>query len=573
MVDRRSFIAGGSAALGLGVSAARVLAEPPAALSSLKATITLGGKQYVFNAASGRDMGNYVGEFVQQRCIRVDRPDTPLTVYFRPDVTNDRVEVVVELGRIWTPVGGAVEHIMEPYTAVIQRGDRVLSTINVPYHWWWSRWRWQSALRPVVRQPSALIAKGLLPPYGDSMLFGLPPYSPRRPIRYDMPMSNAGLVSDMGATGNRDEIGPLTEPQADYVIRGGDTALQAMIAQAEACGSVPIHWRDEKTGAFVDFQRYPNGTVNKTVGGPVIPAPPVPRVNGAPDPRYFRIETGHTPGLAYLPYMLTDDPYYLEELQALGTLGIGFEAYHRQIRKLPGLADPGQTRGYAWSMRSLFQLGVVSPEKPPSWLLPKSYWRKCIADNRAFIQLYMNSPARVHRYFRVFPVSHVVATWQQSMLAFIFGWAVNMGYGEWRAPYEWFLPGILAQCDGHSGWPRGWPSPYLWHPLKILKGRDDGAGLFTDTSIDAETCKDWAEAWQQFKQDSNVDDSGWDGTSIFQHQSGPDYFLFLQSTLRIATRLKAPGAKECSDYIEAQIPAIMAKYAAHGQARWSVEMA
>jgi hypothetical protein len=569
MVDRRNFIAGG-AALGFGVATAKVLAEPAAAPSALKAIITLGGKQYTFDASSGQDMGNYVGEFVQQRCIRVERPDTPLTIYFRPDVTNDRVEVVVELGKMWAP-GGAAANIMEPYKAVIQRGDRVLATVDVPYHWWWARWRWQSALRPVVRKPSALIARNLLPPYGDSMLYGLPPWN--HEARYDAPMATAGVDTDMGSTGNRPDIGPVTECQADYIIRGGDTAFRTMIAQAEACGSMPIHWRDEKTGAFIDFQRYPTATINTRVGSPVIAAPPAPKIGGEPDRRYFRVETAHTPGLAYVPYMLTDDPYYLEELQALGSLGIGAEAFHRQRRKLPGLADPGQTRAFAWSMRSLFQLGVVSPEKPPSWLLPKSYWRRCIADNRAFVQLYMNSPAHVHRYFRVFPASAFIATWQNSMIAFIFGWANMMGYSEWRAPYEWFMPGLLAQCDGRSGWPRGYPTPYLWHVLKILKQKEDAAGLWEDASIDAQTCKDWAEAWQQYKTDYNVSDAGWDGHSIFQHQSGPDYFLFLQSALRIATRLNISGAKACSDYIESQIPGIVAEYRANGQARWSVEQA
>lgn len=569
MVDRRSFIAGG-AALGLGVTTAKVLAEPPAAPSSLKAVITQGGKQFTFNAASGQDMGTYVGEFVQQRCIRVTRPDTPLTVFFRPDVANDRVEVVVELGRMWVPLS-APAHITEPYTTVIQRGDRVLATVNVPYHWWWARWRWQSKLRPIVRQPSALIAKHLLPPYSDSMLYGLPPYN--KNIRYDVPMATAGIVIDMSSTGNRDDIGPLTEPQAEYVIRGGESAWHAMIAQAEACGTLPIHWRDEKTGAFLDFQRYPGATANATAGSPIIPSAPLPRIEGRQDPRYIRVDTAHTPTLAYVPYMLTDDPYYLEELQAQGELTIGYEAYHRLLRKLPGLADPGQTRAFGWGMRSLFQLGVVSPEKPPSWLLPRSYWRKCIADSRAFIQLYMDSPARVHRLFRAFPVSNVIATWQQSFVAFIMGWGIMMGYDEWRVPYEWFLPAILSLSDGRSGWPRGFPTPYLWHPLKILKGRDDASGLWQDTSIDKDTCKDWAEAWQQYKIDASVDDSGWDGQSIFQRQSGADYFIFLQSTLRIARHLNMAIAKPSSDYIESQMPGILATYRGHGQARWSVDPA
>ena len=565
-VDRRSFALGGGFSLALmrtATGAPKSPVEPgPAAL--LKAVFALGGKTYVFDAANGENMGDYVGEFVHQHCTRVLHPELPLTVFFRPDASGDRVEVVVELGRMWS---GTPAHIVDPYSVEIFRGDRSLAKIDVPYHWWWARWRWQSSARPVVRKAAALVSRGLVPPYVENAQIPIRPF--RREFSYEKPMDMAGLAFDWATTGDRPEIGPMTEAQADYVIYGSSSSLQTLIAQAEACATAPIHWRDEKTGAFLDFQQYASASINPNDGHPLIPSPPPPRDNGKQDRRFFRAESSHTPGLAYLPFLLTDDPYYLEELEALGALAIGFSAFFRDQYHLPGLASPHQTRSFAWSMRSLFQLGVVSPEHPPRWLLPKSYWRKCVADSRAFMQLYMNSPARIHRYFRVFPVTAKVGGWQESFVSFILGWGVRMGYSEWRDAYEWFVAGQLAQCNGRSGWNRQWPTPYYWYPLKTWRSRDSGH-LFQDTAIDRETCTDWADAWNFYKSEAKIDDSGWDGHTIMEGFHGPGYYLYLQGALRMARLLNVSGAKECAEFIDAELPRTPGIGHAPGLARWSI---
>src|SRR6201999_4465786 len=56
------------------------------------------------------------------------------------------------------------------YTVAISRGSQLLTTINVPAHYWRSRWRWQSTPRPVVADVAALIQQGLLPPYDRSQV-------------------------------------------------------------------------------------------------------------------------------------------------------------------------------------------------------------------------------------------------------------------------------------------------------------------------------------------------------------------------------------------------------------------
>jgi hypothetical protein len=560
--------------VGLGTALAaggRVFAGPAIAPSDLRAIVTMGGRQYIFDGAAGEDMGSYVGEFVQQRCFRVLRPELPLTVFFRPDVTGDRVEVVFELGRMWIkPDSPALAHITDPYSVEIVRGGRSLAKIDVPCHWWWSRWRWQSSPRPIVRKPSGLIATSLLPPYGE-----LPEFSGKsgqREAAYEKPMDQAGLARDWGNTGERDEIGPITEAQADYVITGSPSSLRTLIAQAEACASAPIHWRDENTGAFIDFQRYPHASANAHDGKPNIPSPPEPRtVDGKPDRRFFRAEPAHAGALAYVPYLLTDDPYYLEELESLGELGIGFSAWFRSLYNLPGLAQPNQTRSFAWSMRSLFQLGVVSPEKPPRWLLPRSYWRKNVADSRAFLQRFMDSPARVHRYFRCFPNVRGAPTWQSNMLSFILAWGITMGYDDWKDAYSWQIGGPIAQSSGKSGWSRQWPVPYIWYPLRTYeKYKESPIQLFKDTSIDAETCRDWGDAWNFFKSEQKIDDKGWDGHTIMEDVQSPAYYVYLLASMRMASRLGIAEAAQIADWLVKELPATKGYRQLANLKKWAV---
>src|SRR5262249_12114691 len=117
----------------------------------------------------------------------------------------------------------------------------------------------------------------------------------------------------------------------------------------------------------------------------VIPSAPEPLVpagmksgNGK-DPRWVAFDISHTPNTAFFPYLLTDDPYYLEETQALATLAVGYTNFHAELEKLPGLVYPGEVRSFAWSIRNVFLASAASPATPPAWLLPKSYFDACLS--------------------------------------------------------------------------------------------------------------------------------------------------------------------------------------------------
>jgi hypothetical protein len=279
------------------------------------------------------------------------------------------------------------------------------------------------------------------------------------------------------------------------------------------------------------------------------------------------MDSSHTPGAAYLPYLLTGDPYYLEALQALATYSICCDAYARIHEKLPGLVTTGQTRGFAWCMRFLFQAGAVTPDNAPSWLLPRSYWRKAIVDNRTYMQRFMDSPARLHKVFRTFTRSDMLAGWQNSFVTFILAWGVELGYGEWRDALQWFAEGQIAQADGKSGWDRRYPTPYYWHPLKTWR-QHIPLTLVPDTSLDGETCADWADAFAFYLAEGKIPQPPVTGNAIIERS--PDYLLNMQAALRYAKRVGVTGAEGAVAYLDAQVPGAMAANKWLGETKWSV---
>ncbi len=119
-----------------------------ATASGIAVEVDLNGRTYRYDGAAGIDLGAWSdpqGQFVQD-CFRVNHPELPLSVFIRPDRGTDRLEVVFELGRLWAT---AEPQNLPQYQAKIMRGPATLATIDVPYHYWRSRWRWQSAPRPI----------------------------------------------------------------------------------------------------------------------------------------------------------------------------------------------------------------------------------------------------------------------------------------------------------------------------------------------------------------------------------------------------------------------------------------
>jgi hypothetical protein len=292
-------------------------------------------------------------------------------------------------------------------------------------------------------------------------------------------MGLAGVTAYMPQTGERPDIGMLTEPQATYVCTASQVALDTLRAQGEAGGSMPWHMRDETTSAPLDFRTYPQASwyPDGNVGSP--------HIKGTSNP--VTLDSAHMPNLVYLPYLLTGDPYHLEDLQFQTNWNWGW--YNPTYR--PSIP---QARQFAWNVRTLANTALVTPATTPSWLLPQAYFTAQLTTWRTFFETYYVNATREERsIFRcctpidsssdqgpTAPAGCWVSMWEDEFCASVLGWVVKMGFTDWQNSFNWKIGSTIARTNGTSGWPRGQATPYR----TILRQ--------TATSPFAQT---WSAAW------------------------------------------------------------------------------
>ncbi len=428
------------------------LPKPQPDPGALQLSVRIKGEtgEVFFQSTAGKDLGDYVGPGFIQRNIEVHARDIPFTVFFRPDKDGKRVEVVFEWGDV---LKGKPRHL-SAYTAQILSGTKVLATVEVPQHYWLSRWRWQSSPRPIVKTVDELKEAKLVPPYANIATVPLPKPAPPYKI-----METSSVTTYMPTTGERDDIGLVPESYAAYLATGNAALEPSIFAWAEASGTFPWHMRDKATHAPLSYKRHPDATTyyDQSKGNKKPELFLLPAENIA-------IDGAHQPALAYVPFLLTGDPYYLEELQFATTYTLGNRPGHNLIIR------HDQTREFAWTLRSLFYAAQATPDKVPSWILPRSYWKEILAKNlRWTITNYVNNPSPKTAIFASGVDKERMPFWQEDYLATVLGLGVWMGNEEWRPVLNWKVRSTIARTDGKSGWPRS--HPIFYYPdLKTTAG-------------------------------------------------------------------------------------------------------
>jgi hypothetical protein len=475
------------------------------------------GSTRTYSERAAVDLGPYLdpkGQFTQL-CRMASVANEPWTIFFRPDQGSDRFEVVVELG--WP---GMVPQHAAPYRAVISRGSQKVAEVNVGEHYWWSRWRWQSAPRQVRATPPELMLAKLAPPVGRA----LPGQGISRPTSSTyapMAWSALSLMPYMGSGGERDEIGLITEYQAAWLATGSAITLTAMLNQANAHGSAPVHFRDE-TMAPISIQRYPR-----------VSAYARPEAAGA-DPWLNCLEApivpekAHYPSLNYIPFLATGDPYYLEEMQFAAQYHL--LEYNTAYRKLDkGILGDEQTRGWAWGIRALFQAVAATPDRVPVWIMPRAYFRTILGNNQAWFKTTQMEdradPMKSVCHFAIVTAPDHIGPWQQDFLSAVLGWAVLAGFEEWRGAYEWHVQQALTRALGRHGYPRSQAVQYYYKS----KGATDWSSLAATSAL------------------ANTPDGN------FPSNTDRSYAAYLRAVLALAMRNQVAGADEAFRYVDGQV--------------------
>lgn len=387
--------AGAAESLIIGANVGTVT-EAPVALSDLLATsfdaqvrLRVGGTDY---SASARNLlttgvpkswlsGPLVSEWLVGGPVRTagGSAHPHLAAYFHVrayagnPISRVRVDVVIENGWARVPEPGDLA-----YDAEISVGGQSRYSVTALTHYHHARWHkafwWGVEPKAYVRldhrylQDTNAVSKYAELSPSETYLSSL-----RSRDAFD-PMKRGDWAAALEGAGAGNHIGPLPRFDALFVVSSDRRAFGAMLANADAFGAWGQHYRDEQTGHPIDI----SAPGNSHAGLPGYGGGDFPRAVVSDNP--YSTDGAHAPLAAYVPYLVTGDYYYLEELlfwtnqQLLRDIVIGSPNYPASW---PRTIHKKQVRDQAWTLRNFGVASWITPDDHPL----KDYLRAVITTN------------------------------------------------------------------------------------------------------------------------------------------------------------------------------------------------
>ena len=479
-----------------------------------------------------------------------------------------RVEVVVELP--WIDGLGNI-----PYDVNISvDGKEVFANKDVGYwkhrmpywikdnnrhlgHFAHARWRkvfWVDEEPPKTHihyDLAYLVSTGLIPPYDTNLKISNERLERSLKNWNDSPrdiLENGIIMAYFPTTGGREDLGPYPTWTTRYLLSGDARAWEMVLGTGDLAGSFPVHQRDRKTGRIFSIDNHPGyslnprGTLEKI---PPRPAADLPYIRPATSP--YKVDCAHQPSLAFIPYLLTGDHYYLEEMHfwANWCMLVQNAAYRGKEK---GLIAPDQTRGEAWALRQIVDAAKICPDSLPE----KQYFDSKVRTNLEYYNSFVTSPdaTPLGTYTAGASDAYVrgrspderrkwltLAPWQQNFLVWSMDHAVRAGYPQATTPRDYFTKlqaGVLTHPDEFD--PRYGASYFL-----VVGERTAGKVRYYGT---------WKELFEKSFRRVSPDTK----PSLPGGNYGSSYAHIARAVLLNGVRNNVPQAGEALKILESQLP-------------------
>ncbi len=438
--------------------------SPPVELADLIATglqasveLQLAGVDYVASLSDVINTpirqwltGASVGEWIFSTPLKnvsdsSEHPHLNARFYVRKYADSDNIKIDFVIENNWVYVSAPQDF---NYDAVLKINGGSVYQFSDLVHFSRARWKktfWSQG-EPAIHVAHAsktLIDSKVVPSYNPSLIGNIDT-SGYQGIDYDVtmvvtggttgkysPMGIGGIQKYMPSSGGRTEIGPLPIWAASYLLSQDVDSKKAMLAMGETGGSWGIHYRDKNTGLPLSIVDHP--TLSIHVNAPVKP----PSCTNKCDSPYTA-DDAHQPAFAYIPYLVTGDYFYLEELQFWVTYNLLYQpagnpehqSWGKYRERDRGLLAHGQIRARAWNLRTLARAAHITPDNHPS----KSYYETILNNNidrfSESIDVSANGAMPPYNNVKISPWEDDFLTWSVSQL-------LDFGYENARPLAEW----------------------------------------------------------------------------------------------------------------------------------------
>jgi hypothetical protein len=256
------------------------------------------------------------------------------------------------------------------------------------------------------------------------------------------PMKIGLAVPYMPMTGAHEDIGILPSWAANYLLSMDKRALGANLRTGDLSGSFSAHYRDKITDRPVSLKNFPYMTIagrSTDTGNPVTGKMEAFPGCGGDCATPYTHDIPHQPSLAYLPYLVTGDFYYLEELQFWAMYDV-FASNPNYREREKGLLIPEQIRGQAWGLRTLAQATYITPDTDEL----KGDFTTLLNNNLDWYnQTYSNNPNanKLNVIINGFAIGYnnntALAPWQDDFFTSAVGHTVDLGFTKANALLAW----------------------------------------------------------------------------------------------------------------------------------------
>ena len=341
-----------------------------------------------------------------------------------------RTDVVMENTRTWTNAPGNIT-----YSMAIKRNGVTLHNQPKFTHYHHARWHkvvWTgSSAQPQVRvrhQMPYFMASRITWNYDLNVKVNegsLQNEVTQLANANTAPMGTAMLDPYFPSTGGRSDIGPLPRWTALYLVSQDDRAYRSMMAIADAAAGVPVHYRDEKTSLPLDVETHPKVSVRFGTSNPAVP--------NSQDSTVWTPDTAHQASFAYIPYVITGDAFYLDELLFWSAWNIaGVDPNYREGSK--GLIHANELRAQAWVMRSIAESAWATPDSHPM----KAYFATRLENNTAYYKkAFPNAIGESPMGMISWSQEHA-SVWQNDYFSIVLSLLAENGEPDARDALNWF---------------------------------------------------------------------------------------------------------------------------------------
>lgn len=312
------------------------------------------------------------------------------------------------------------------------------------------------------------------------------------------PMGNGLATPYMPTTGGRQDIGLLPGWAVAYLLSMDKDAKIATLGTGDMAGSWSMHYRDKNTDRPVDLYDYPYMTINGRSTDTFNPATKkyeaFPGCSGdCSNPN--SVDGAHEPEFVYLPYIVTGDYYYLEEVEFWAMYN-SFATNPGYRGNILGLINSEQTRGQAWNLRNIAHAAYIIPDND----IFKSHLTTILNNNLDwFNKTYTENPtgdnfigAILNGYSFSYANNTGIAGWQDDFFTSAIGHIEELGFTKAKSLLEWKarFP-VSRMTDPNACWILGANYSYIIKPTSNGRVYTNWADIYKasiDPTVTATAC-------------------------------------------------------------------------------------